>query len=421
MKREKTQIHYAWKIMIALIFLKIGEGAINCNLSNFITPVVEEFQCKVSTFTLSMSINAIGMALFYVTAAKTITTTRRVGLVLGIATLCECIGVALMSTYKTVYLFYISGAIIGISGAFTGFVVTPILINMWFKKKAATVLGVVIAAGSAATMLFQMLSATFITSFGWRAAYLMLAGIAFVLMVPMMFLIMKSPEEVGCKPYGDEEEPEEKSPQSPQRSLSGMTRDQAFRSPAFWLAWLCCVLISYGCGVPYYVANYATMELGKTISFGAACTVCVNIGTILGSLLLGQVNDRFGVKSGLCVGAGLSVLAFAMLLLSNSQTALLILAGSALSGVSTCMYSVQAPLLAQEIVGQREYSSIWSVMMIANSLIGGGLNFTIGYFYDYGGTYKGAYMTAMGMFLATILIGLAATNMVRRQRAAAVA
>lgn len=420
MKREKTQIHYAWKIMIALIFLKIGEGAINCNLSNFITPVVEEFHCKVSEFALSMSINAIGMALFYVTAAKTITT-KKVGLVLGIATLCECIGVALMSTYKTVYLFYISGAIIGISGAFTGFVVTPILINMWFKKKAATVLGVVIAAGSAATMLFQMLSATFITSFGWRVAYLMLAGIAFVLMVPMMFLIMKSPEEVGCKPYGDEEQTEEKNLQSPQNAVSGMTRTQAFRAPAFWLAWLCCVLISYGCGVPYYVANYATMELGKTISFGAACTVCVNIGTILGSLLLGQVNDRFGVKSGLCVGAGLSVLAFTMLLLSGSQTALLILAGSALSGVSTCMYSVQAPLLAQEIVGQRDYSSIWSVMMIANSLIGGGLNFTIGYFYDYGGTYKGAYMTSMGMFLATIVIGLIATNMVRRQRAAAAA
>lgn len=420
MKSEKKQIHYAWKIMIALICLKIGEGAINCNLSNFITPVVAEFGCKVSEFALSMSINAMGMALFYVTAAKTITT-KRIGLVLGIATLCECIGVALMSTYKTVYLFYISGAIIGISGAFTGYVVTPILIRMWFKKKAATVLGVVIAAGSAAGMLFQMLSASFITSFGWRTAYLLLAGIAFVLMVPVMFLVMKSPEEVGCQPYGAEEEEPEGETEKPKNALSGMTRKQAFRSPAFWLAWLCCVLISYGCGVPFYVANYATMELGKTISFGAACTVCVNIGTIVGSLLLGQVNDRFGVKSGLCVGAGISVLAFGLLLTTNAQTALLVLAGSALSGVSSCMYSVQAPLLAQEIMGERDYSSIWSVMMIANSLIGGGLNFTIGYFYDYGGTYKGAFMTSMGMFLATIVIGLAATGMVRRQRAAAAA
>lgn len=417
MKSKQAKIHYAWKIMIALIFLKIGEGAINCNLSNFITPVVAEFGCKVSEFALSMSINAIGMALFYVTAAKTITT-KKVGLVLGIATLCECIGVALMSTYKTVYFFYISGAIIGISGAFTGFVVTPILIRMWFKKRAATVLGVVIAAGSAAGMIFQMLSANFITSFGWRIAYLLLAGIAFVLMVPVMFLVMKTPEEVGCEPYGAGEEVPEGEAQKPGNTLNGMSRKQAFASPAFWLAWLCCVLISYGCGVPYYVANYATMELGKIISFGATCTVCVNIGTIVGSLLLGQVNDRFGVKSGLCVGAGISVLAFGLLLVSNAQTMLLILAGSALSGVSSCMYSVQAPLLAQEIVGERDYSSIWSVMMIANSLIGGGLNFTIGYFYDYGGTYKGAFMTSMGMFVATIAIGLLATGMVRKQRAA---
>lgn len=404
--------------MIALIFLKIGEGAVNCNMSNFITPVVTEFGCKVSEFALTLSINAIGMALFYVTAAKTITT-KKVGLVLGIATLCECIGLALMSTYRTVYLFYISGAIIGISGAFTGFVVTPILINMWFKKHAATVLGVVIAAGSAAGILFQMLSASFITSFGWRMAYLLLAGIAFVLMVPAMFLIMKSPEEAGCKPYGVEEDSSPDTPlQQSGSALSGMTKKQAFQSPAFWLAWLCCVLISYGCGVPYYVANYATMELGKTIEFGAACTVCVSVGTIFGSILLGQVNDRFGVKAGLCVGAGISAAAFGLLLLTNAQTMFLILAGSALSGVSSCMYSVQAPLLAKEIVGERSYSTVWSIMMIANSLIGGGLNFTIGYFYDYGGTYMGAFLTSMGMFIATIVIGLIATGMVRRQRTA---
>lgn len=400
--------------MIALIFLKIGEGAVNCNLSNFITPVVEEFGCKVSDFTLTMSINAIGMALFYTTAAKTITT-KRIGLVLGIATLCECVGLALMSSYRTVQLFYFSGAMIGISGAFTGYVVTPVLINMWFKKKAATVLGVVTAAGSAAGMLFQMLSATFITSFGWRMAYLLLAGIAFVLMVPAMFLIMKSPEEVGCKPYGAEEQPDWKQIKMPKNYLNGMTRAEAFRAPAFWLAWLCCILISYGSGVPYYVANYATMELGRTINFGASCTVCVNVGTILGSLLLGQVNDRYGMKSGLRIGAGISALSFVILLMSNAQTTFLVLLGSALSGVSICMYSVQAPLLAQEIVGQRDYSSIWSVMMIANSLIGGGLNFTIGYFYDYGGTYKGAFLTAMGMFLAAIAVGLAAAGMARKR------
>lgn len=402
--------------MIALIFLKIGEGAINCNLSNFITPVVEEFGCKVSDFALSMSINAVGMALFYVVAAKVIVT-KPIGKVLGIATLCECIGLTLMSTYGHVYLFYISGAIIGISGAFTGYVVTPIIVKMWFKKKTATVLGAVVAAGSAAGMLFQMLSASFITNYGWRNAYLLLGVIAFVLMVPIMFLVMKSPEEVGCKPYGAEEEGEETASSArPDNALSGMTRREAFRSSAFWLAWIGCVLISYGCGVPFYVANYATMELNQTIGFGAACTVCVNVGTIVGSLLLGNVNDRFGVKTGLCVGAVISALAFGMLLLTNASTLLLILVGSAISGVSSCMYSVQAPLLAQEIVGERDYSSIWSVMMIANSLIGGGLNFTIGYFYDYGGTYQGAFLTAMAMFLVTIVVGVVAISMARRSR-----
>lgn len=95
---NKKRIHYAWIIMIALIFLKIGSAATNCMTDNFITPVVNEFGCKVNEFTLFFSIDAIGMSIFYIPAARIINSRRKLGLTIGIAALLQVIGIAMMYT-----------------------------------------------------------------------------------------------------------------------------------------------------------------------------------------------------------------------------------------------------------------------------------------------------------------------------------
>ena len=137
MKKKKE---YAWVIFAVAILIKISAGATAATISNFVAPVVSEFGCQVNQFTMITSIEAVGMALFYTTAAKLLTT-KRIGIVMGIALLCEATGVILMSFYHNVRSFYLSAALIGVSQAFTGFVATPILLNMWFKKNYGTIFG----------------------------------------------------------------------------------------------------------------------------------------------------------------------------------------------------------------------------------------------------------------------------------------
>ena len=67
--------HYAWKIVLACILMKLGTGGfIGVAMGNFITPIVRELGCQVSQLTTYTSINAISMALLYTTAAKWINT-----------------------------------------------------------------------------------------------------------------------------------------------------------------------------------------------------------------------------------------------------------------------------------------------------------------------------------------------------------
>lgn len=398
---EKKKIHYAWIVFASCILLKIGlGGVVMCIAGNFVTPVVQEFGCTVSAFTMLVSVEAAAMALMYTTAAKIIAK-GKVGKVMGIAALAQVIGIGLMATYRSVFPFYISGAIVGVGVAFTGYVAIPVVVNMWFKKKAGTVLGIIIAAENIAMILYTKLSAVLIIRFGWRGAYGILAAICLVVSVPAVFFLIKSPEEVGCKPYGAEEGGDV---QIRQDAGWGVTRKQAVRMPLFYIVWFTCMLYSVGCGVQQYIANFATMELGRSIDFGSNAAMFMSCGCVICSVCLGYINDRFGVKAGLVWGFVFIGLGYGCMVAGISNPTLCLLA-SFLVGLGGSMYTVQCPLLAKTALGEKDYSSIWSLMMMGNSMVGALSFSSIGLFYDVGGSYVGAFIMAICLYGAAAVIG----------------
>lgn len=408
--------HYAWKIVLACILMKLGTGGfIGVAMGNFITPIVRELGCQVSQLTTYTSINAISMALLYTTAAKWINT-KHIGKIMGFASVAEVVGLALMSTYRTVEMFYLSGALIGIAQAFTGFVALPIVINMWFKKNTGTVLGAIVSIGSAATMLYSLLSGQLITWFGWRNAYLIMAVASAVITIPAVFLFIKRPEEAGCLPYGADSPERLNGSMEPGRASQeemSLTAKQAFALPLLYIAWVACVMYSYSCGVSGYATTFATMELGQSTAFGSVVGVCSSLGGVLSSLVVGRINDRYGVKMGLLWGSVTTTAGYLIMLLSY-RNAFFVYPAIFVVGLGSCMYMVQCPLLARNIVGSKEYSTIWSRMMMINSLIGGGLYSTIGMFYDRSGTYRGAFLMAIGMYIGAGILGIISVNQSRK-------
>ncbi len=407
--------HYSIKILVALVLVKLGTaGAVSAMTANFVEPIVKELGCDVSEFTMTISINAIAMALLYTTSAK-ILITKRLGLVFGIASLIDVIGLALMGTYHSVPMFYFSGGLIGASQAFTGFVAVPIVVNMWFKKKTGTVLGIIIAVGSAATIGYGLLAAQFITVFGWRIAYFLLATMGFVITVPAAFVLLKSPEEAGCKPYGMEEELRQDAAVKGNDSDWSLNKKQAFMLPLLYISWIACLMYSYGSGVSGYITPFATMELDQSINFGAQAGMCLGLGGILCSLILGWINDKFGVKTGLLWGAITTTTGYLLMFISYKTPNVAYIA-SFVVGLGMSMYTVQCPLMTRSIVGSRHYSDIWSILMVANSLIGGGLYSSIGLFYDRLGSYSGAFIMAIGLYIGACIIGFIAISLGEKYR-----
>lgn len=414
MKNEKK--HYAWKVMIACILIKIGTAGMTAvAMGNFVTPIVRELGCSVSSLSAYTSVNAIAMALLYTTAVKFLDT-KNIGKIMSFASLAEVIGLGLMSTYHSVYMFYFSAALIGVAQAFTGYVAIPVVINMWFKRNNGTVLGVVIAIGSAATTLYSLLTGQLINFFGWRQSYFIMAIIAAVLTVPSVFLIIKRPQEVGCVPYGAgcAAESEQDALVRADDGYS-LTKQQALKMPMFYIAWLACVCFSYGSGVAYYTQTFSTIELNQSVTFSSIVGVCLNLGTIFSSLIVGRINDKFGVKAGLGWGVATTAVGFLMMFLSFI-TPNFVFPAVFIVGLGNTMYTVQCPLLARTVVGDKHYSDVWALMMMINSMVGGGLCFTIGLFYDLAGTFKGAFIMGIALFVAAGILGNIAINMSNKSR-----
>ena len=413
--KNQNKLHYAWVIVITCILLKLGlGGAVYCIAGNFVTPVVRDLGCSVSQFTMMVSVEAAAMAVLYTTAARVINT-KKIGLVMGAAALAEVIAIALMGTYNSVWMFYLSGAIVGIGVAFTGFVAIPIVVNMWFKKKAGTVLGAIVACESVSTILFTLLTAELIDNFGWRKSYFIMAAIALVISVPAAFLFLKSPEEAGCKPYGTEEE-DTSAKAAPEW---GIERRKAVKMPLFYIVWGTCMLYSIGCGVQQYIATFATMELGQTISFGATAAMCMSIGCVFSSMILGAINDKFGVKVGLGYGAACIVLGYGCMIFSLHNPILCVPAALVV-GLGGSMYTVQCPLIARTALGGKDYSAIWSLMMTGNSMVGAFTFSSIGLFYDKDGSYFGAFVMAIGLYCVAFVVGSIAINIGKKYREQAI-
>ena len=258
-------------------------------------------------------------------------------------------------------------------------------------------------------MGYSLLSGQLIETFGWRQSYFILAAIGFIITVPAVFLLIKRPEEVGCEPYGADEVPEVKSVKAPVESEFNLTKKQALKLPLLYIAWIACVMYSYSCGVASYATTFSTMELGQSIAFGSAVGVCSSLGGVFSSLIVGWINDKFGVKMGLVWGAVTTGIGYCMMFLSYSNP-FFVYPAIFIVGLGNCMYQVQCPLLARNIVGTKNYSEIWSLMMMINSLVGGGLYSTIGMFYDKTGTYKGAFLMAIGFYVVAGILGIISVN-----------
>ncbi|MDE2634718.1 MAG: MFS transporter [Chloroflexota bacterium] len=221
-----------------------------------------------------------------------------------------CLGVLLMAaglwlssratSLSDLLLSY--GLIEGIGLGITGLGPVASVIAGWTSPaQRGRALGIAFAGTGMGSLLFVPLANRLIDSFGWRDAYLALALICLVILLPLMVIGLRRP-------------PPSLLPES-QLTLARLNWRGLIRNPVFW-ALMIAALMTMGPVRSLTVHQIAYME---SVGFerSTAATV-VGLGGLLTSgffIVLGWVSDRFGRATAYAIGAAGLFGAVAMLVL----------------------------------------------------------------------------------------------------------
>jgi len=318
-------------------------------------------------------------------------------LMLMFSVVAASLGFALMSIIRApwqLYIFYGVIANIGMGFAWVPAVSTT---SRWFTKKRGMALGVTEAGAGVVILLMMPLTQFLIIKFGWRISYLILAGLIFVIGLPLSRLMRLDPSEKGLYPDGVKGITENEQNTNPKSDTVDFTLKQATKTRQFWLLFFIYVFSALPFGIWVHLKAYM-VDFGIA-EMTAATVIGINSGThAAGAIVISKLSDRIGRKVPLFIS--FLLIAVAMLWLVKARQPWEFYLFSIISGFSFGGF-VLFPAIIADHFGMKCHGSIFGMLEIGDGIGGAFAPLLAGYIFDTTGSYEPAIiMGAIALFVA---------------------
>ncbi len=293
----RSRLHYAWIVVAVTFLIMLLTAGIRSVPGVLILPLEEEFGWTRATVSLAVSINLFLYGLCGPFAASIM---ERVGMrrLMGVA-LVLIAGAVLLTTQMTHpwQLYLLWGGVVGLgTGGMAGWVAATVS-NRWFAARRGIVVGLLTASNATGQLVFVPLLAWLVVEYGWRAAALLVAGVALALIPLAIAFIRNFPRDVGLRPYRATEKDEDPRPRlhlgNPFMGAL-KTLNQSLHSRDFWLlsgSFFICGLTTSGL-VGTHLIPFAR-ECGISEVMAASLLAVIGVFDILGTMGSGWLSDRF--------------------------------------------------------------------------------------------------------------------------------
>jgi MFS family permease len=288
-------------------------------------------------------------------------------------------------------------------GASTWLAASLVIVN-WFPDRRGMALGIVTGGMEAGGMAMTFTVGSMIAAYGWRMGYFTVAVPAFLIVVPLLLLMVRTrPGPAVSAAIVAQAE-----------SLAGYEVSEALRTRAFWM--LAVAQLSYGLAVGGTFHHLVAYLEGLHYSIHAATlAVSIVLGmAAVGKAAMGALGDRIGGKNAL--GLGFVIIAVSVVVLLKAQQPLMLALWLLLAGIAGASPVALVPMLTAETLGLKRFGSLfgWLGLMITVGLFGGPL--LVGWITDLTGSYTVAFELSVLISLA----GSAASFLCVAPRTAAV-
>jgi MFS family permease len=237
-------------------------------------------------------------------------------------------------------------ALVGIGIGLDAYVPVVVVITNWFNERRGLALGVALSGEFVGLMVMAPVLTRTISSFTWRAGYMVIATLMFFVLLPLAVVIVRT---------GPRATQERAHANGSADSHAGMEIRDALRSRSFWM--LAIAQICWGCsltGLFIHLAAYMTGVGYSSEATGLAMSIFAGLG-ILGQPLAGGITDRLGAQLSLVVTFSLMAAGSLSLIWANSLGFLSVYVGTGLIANSPVLLT---GILVADCLGLKRYGSL---------------------------------------------------------------
>lgn len=203
-------------------------------------------------------------------------------------------------------------------------VVVNVAVSKWFVLRRGWAISIASSGFSFGTMLTPIVATSVVASFGWRDAFVVMAILFWLLMIPAALLMRSSPEDYGLLPDGraagePSDERGRRDQERVRRDFDGsLTRRQAVHTGAFWLLLLAFSLfLANNIAMLFHAIPYATGSGFEAREAGFAFGL-TGVSGLASKLVWGWTLARYSPQH-LSVAAFACALGGTLLLLAATQ------------------------------------------------------------------------------------------------------
>ncbi len=396
------RLHHSW-LFVALGAVVLAVMAIRIfSFGVFMVPLTAEFNWGRGALS---GANAVGAPVSAITAILAGRLSDRYGprlpvTIFGVVT---SVGFVLLAQIQSLWQVYLTlGVLMPIGVACCLFPVMS-TIPRWFAERQATAIGITMTGFAVGAVIWPPTVQWLIDSGGWRQAFLVLAVITAVAVIPIAQFLRHSPERVGFRPYGRRTDVADDG--KPALGSQGLSLREAARTGYFWL-WAP-ILISFFFMHSIILVHITAYAIDQGVPAMMAASTLSIIGgiSIFGRLTIGPLSDRVGgVRK--VVSACFVLLIVALLFLVAGAGSWSFYVFAAIFGLAYGFFIVSETAVPAELFGLRSLGTIMATLGLF-PFVGGAIGQTLaGVVYDATGSYQIPFLVCTALAVMAVVLGL---------------
>jgi MFS family permease len=285
-----------------------------------------------------------------------------------------------------------------ILGSATGPIAFTRAVNTWFVKSRGLALGITLMGVSVGGIVAPPILAAIMANYGWRTAYIAMAGLLLVLAVPAIYFGLYERST-----YLKRHQMMDESAEAASQAMIGFSLSQALRQYRFYVLAGCIFTMTIGLvGVISQLVPILT-DKGLPPST-AALFISVLAGSVmLGRVVMGLLFDRFWAPIPAAIALALPAVGVLLLMGTSTDFAPLI-AGVALIGFAQGAEVDVAAYFIARYFGMRAYGAVYAFVGMgfgSGTAVGA---IMAGRLFDMNGNYETLLLLAAALFVVSGLI-----------------